>query len=218
MRATSSPRTGMTMMELIIVMTISGLVAWAGTHMVGSSMRVYRTGTVAADLDTRLSRAMNRIAWELKGCSLGTIDPLATAPASTASITYQVATGFAGDVIVWGAPARLEFQLEVGELEDGLDNDGDELVDEGNLVLVQDSGLPGEHTTVLCSFVRRYLDGETLNGLDDNGNGLVDEPGLAFDAGAGTLTVRLSLERRTPEGTLLTRTSQTTLRPRNPQP
>ena len=67
-------------------------------------------------------------------------------------------------------------------------------------------------------FVREFLQGEVGgNDADDNGNGLSDERGLCmtFDTDTNTLMVRLTIERLTSQGRLVTSTAETSVLLRN---
>ena len=143
------------------------------------------------------------------------LEPSLSAPLSSSWLTFQVVVGMEDGVPVFGPPVRLEFELDPDETDDGLDNDGDGVADEGRAVLVRNAGLPGEVRVVLSHWVRELLQGEEANGIDDNGNGLIDEPGLSFDVEGGSLNVRLSLERPDPDGRLITRTLATSVLFRN---
>ena len=104
-----------------------------------------------------------------------------------------------------------------GELDNGVDDNGNGLVDECRIEFQPD--VVGDPGLVIGwgSFVREYLEGEIPNGVDDNGNGLVDERGLCltYDNASGVLTVRLTLERLDPLGRPLTRTVETAVQVRN---
>lgn len=140
--------------------------------------------------------------------------PLPVAPLSAEGIEYRKSTGVVNGTVVWTAPHRIELQLEQGELDDGLDNNGNGLVDERVVVWTRE--LDGvEQRTVLCHGVRELLEGEVENGLDDNGNGLIDEAGLCFEPVGERLLIRLSLERLDAAGRPFTRTLETQVRPRN---
>jgi hypothetical protein len=106
---------------------------------------------------------------------IGTLDP------STASVIFGSLQGIAGTSQV--RYERIELQVLPKDCEDGLDNDGDGLVDD------QDPGCtgpadPSELDAFACN-----------NGLDDDGDGLIDmdDPGctrpgddIEFDFSAGT--------------------------------
>jgi hypothetical protein len=98
---------------------------------------------------------------------------------------------------------------------DGADNDGDGLVDEGEIVIERNFGSAGQQDTVIATSVPRLLLGELPNGADDNGNGLQDEAGLSFERLAdGSVRVRLTVQARK-QGTTFSRTVETTVLPRN---
>ena len=62
-----------------------------------------------------------------------------------------------------GKPELGTFTFELlGHCEDGVDNDGDGLVDEGRVVWIQNRGVLGERRAVLCNWVSETLLGERL--------------------------------------------------------
>jgi hypothetical protein len=84
------------------------------------------------------------------------------------------------------------------------------------VVWVRDAGLPSQRTTVVASSVAETLEGEVPgNGVDDNGNGLIDETGFCIDFDENVINVRLTIERMTPDGVLLARTTERAIRLRN---
>ena len=108
----------------------------------------------------------------------------------------------------------LSFEYEIGELDDGLDNNGNGLIDEGRLVLTENAGLTNDRR-VITRWVAELLEGELDDGLDNNGNGLVDEPGFLVERIGESLIVRVTLQKRDAEGRLMTRTARTSVRLRN---
>jgi hypothetical protein len=90
----------------------------------------------------------------------------------------------------------VRFDYEEGELDDGADNNGNGLVDEGCLFWTRDVGEPSEKTHVIARGVREYLEGEEPNLDDDNGNGLEDERGFCLERVGEALVIRLTLERQ----------------------
>jgi hypothetical protein len=105
--------------------------------------------------------------------------------------------------------------MDVGELENGLDDDGDGIIDEGRVILTRDFLGAEELSVVLAHDVRSRFEGELANGLDDNGNGLVDERGFCMTLQDGLLVLRLSIAGRSPEGTRTTSTVETSVHFRN---
>ena len=102
---------------------------------------------------------------------------------------------------------RLEFQYDEGESDNGADDNGNGLVDEGRVVLTRAVGTAEENSVVLCRSVREYLEGEEPNGSDDNGNGLVDEKGFCFTLDGDLLMVRLTIERLNADKHLVSETT-----------
>ena len=107
---------------------------------------------------------------------------------------------------------RIALELERVELDNGLDDNGNGLVDERMVVRIEDPGGPDERRKVICHDVSEYLAGEIPNGLDDNGNGLNDERGLSFVVLGDVLTIRLTLEAPGANENMLERTVQTSVR------
>jgi hypothetical protein len=124
-----------------------------------------------------------------------------------------------GKTPVWGP--RILYRVEPApmELNNGVDDNSNGLIDEGVLVRIEDFGGPDERRVVLARGVSELLEGEDANGLDDNGNGLDDEGGLAITIRtSGTrdaLTLRLTLQGVDASGAILERTLETTVALRN---
>lgn len=206
---------GLSLIEVLFATALIGLVLGSVAMAARRGSAAFRRSAANAALDAHAARALQRIVRELAGARGATLLPTPDPPFGSAALEYQLALGHAGGDVLWSAPARLAAELEPGELDDGLDDDGDGLVDEHVVRMVRDVGLPGEQRVVLARGVRVLLEGELDNGADDNGNGLIDERGLSFDLVGGTLTVRLSVERLGPDGETMTRTLETSVMIRN---
>ena len=211
----SHPRAGFTLIELaicsVILVTLLGSLALFS----GRSTDTLGTGTAQAELDARLRQTLARITDELLSSGFAVITPAATPPKGAEALTYRKSAGAVNGAIKWGSTQRLAFVYETGEVNDGTDNNGNGLVDEGTLEWTLDVGTPEERTVVLCHGVSEHPPGELENGGDDNGDGLVDEHGLSFERVGDALRVSLTLERLDPQKRLLTRTLATTVQPRN---
>jgi hypothetical protein len=121
----------------------------------------------------------------------------------------------AGFVPIWGPLTELLWEREPAELDDGQDNDGDGLVDEGRVVLVRNSGGVNERRVVLCSGVAEFAQGESAAVGDENGNGLDDERGFSLQRDGELLTVFLTLQEQVESAQVLTTSVRTSLRLRN---
>ncbi|MEW6071025.1 MAG: hypothetical protein AB1726_00330 [Planctomycetota bacterium] len=117
--------------------------------------------------------------------------------------------------IDWGSISRLAFAYADGELDDGVDNNGNGLADEGVITLTRRVGEAEEATVTLCRHVGELFPGETLNGADDNGNGVTDEPGFNAHLVGNVLELRIALVDVDPDGRPLGRTVNTSVRLRN---
>jgi len=206
---------GYTLLEMSIVLVLLGMVLGA-TFTVGmSSDKTYRTGTTAAHLEAQADMAVGRIVSDLRIARRDSLAPDPAPGSGGESVEYVQPVGITNGVVQWSPPRRLAFEYETGEIDDGLDNNRNGLVDEGQVVLREDFGGANERRHVITRWVRELAAGETANGADDNGNGLVDEPGFLVERFDETLVVRLTLEQRDGEGRLRNRTSRTSARMRN---
>jgi hypothetical protein len=210
-----SRRSGFGLIDLMIAVLVLGLLFGSIAAVGRTSTQVYRTGTVSVDVDARLRRTMDRIVRELISSGLHVLVPDPQPPIGSETLDYLQSAGVASGAILWGEPRRIAFEYELGEVDDGIDNNGNGSIDEGAVVLTIDVGGPNERRVVLCHGVREYLEGEVPNGLDDDGNGLRDEKGLSFSVEGGHLAVRLTVERRDEDGRPITRTIETSVKPRN---
>jgi hypothetical protein len=213
-RTARGRRAGITVVELLLASSLLAVVLGSITMIGRSTDRAYRNGAVNSHLESQISIAVQRIVTELRRAGVETIDPDPAAVGSR-TMSYLQATDFEDGQVSWTSTRQLLFEYEDGELDDGVDNNGNELVDEGRLVLVTDLGLPTEHRRVLTRWVREVAEGEEANGLDDDGDGLVDEPGFQLRREGRTIVVSLSLERLDAERRPVVRTASTSVRMRN---
>lgn len=209
-------RAGFTILEASIAITVIAIVILSVTTTVDRSGGAFTASTSAADLDALARRALDRVARDLATVVGTSLSPNGTLPGqSVDSLDYRTNTGWNGAAVTTGLLNRIERELDPAELDDGLDNDSDGLVDEGVLVWREDPGQPGERSTRRASYVAELLEGETANGVDDNGNGLVDESGFCIQITGNVMTLRLTLQRVDATGQLLTSTVETSVLIRN---
>lgn len=209
-------RAGSTLIEMLVALALLGTVLGALLAVGTTSTKLCETGVTNSNLEASARRALDRLSRELAGARAGSLDALAESPLWQDGIDFdRMSTMRADDGRITWSANRAEYRLETGEANDGLDNDGDGLADEGMLVLVQDAGGAAELELVLAHGVREYLEGELPNGIDDNGNGLVDEGGVAFERVDRDLRLHLTLETPGPDGRKVTRTLTTTIWSRN---
>lgn len=207
-------RAGFTLIEIVIS---AGILAMVAGSLVAASLqgdRAYRATNLETSLDALARRTLDRVAEELATVGAGVLVPNPTGQFGSDTLSFQTPIGFAGGVIVWGTQSRIAFEYETGEINDGVDNNGDGLADEGQLVLTRNLGTTNDRI-VLCHHVREYAEGETAAVGDDNGNGVSDERGFNVQRVGNLLVLRLSLEDVAPGQAAYARTLTTSVTLRN---
>jgi prepilin-type N-terminal cleavage/methylation domain-containing protein len=211
----ASSAAGYTLLEVVIALVIFLIVGLTSYEALAVTSRVAMHTSQTSELDQRAHRVVTRILRELQEARVESFVPEPVPPWGSAALSYQAAEISADNTIVWGAYRRLELVQSATDPKDGIDNDRDGLVDEHELRLVRDAGLPTEYATVLATDVSPLLEGEEANAADDNNNGLLDEPGFCVCLREGVLEVRLSLQGPAPNREVETRTVEMTIWPRN---
>ena len=206
------PRTrrssGFTLIEVMLVVALFGSILGSVVFVFRSSTRACQVGSTAGHLEAVVNRVLDRIADRLQASSHTTVTPSLVAPFSGPTIDFQRTVGFAAGVVTWSPTERIGFQYRPGELDNGVDDDGDGIVDDGRVVWTQNLGLANETSTPWAEGVTEYLQGELQNNLDDNGNGLIDERGLCFTVDVSSVIVRLTLQSRSANNVMITKTVQ----------
>jgi prepilin-type N-terminal cleavage/methylation domain-containing protein len=212
---TAGRRGGFSLVEVLVAAALLAVVLSSVALVGGAADKAYRTGTIESHLESKVAIAVDSMVDELRIAGVDTITPDPIPGVGASNIRYVQATGITNGEIDWTPLRTLRLELETGELDDGIDNNANGLIDEGRILLIEDLGGPDERQWVLTRWVAEFLEGEIENGLDDNGNGLVDESGFLVERIGESYVIRLTLQRRTVEGYLLTRTAQTSTKPRN---
>jgi len=205
-------RAGFTLIESLISVGLLAVLFLAVLQTSSRASDAFDEGSVEHELWTRTQRALERISTEVELGDAGLLAGAATSELGASEVTFSVPVDFVAGGVQWSPPVRIALELEPGELDDGLDNDGDGFVDERQVVRITAPGTADEQRLVLVRGVAELQDGELDNGLDDNANGLVDEPGLVFSAEGNLLTIRLTCRSRDEGGRVLTKTAATALR------
>ena len=209
-------RAGTSLIDLMIGLSLLALMLGSLATASRSGTHLFQSGVVRSQLEVQSLRTLNKIRQELFVSELASIAGIAQAPFWDDQLEFDQPDDFSSEAGMLSKQAvRFELRYEDGELDDGIDNDSDGLIDECVVVLIRDAGGAGEQEVVLCRNVSEYLEGELPNGADDNGNGLIDEKGLCFDITGQVLTLRLTLADRDRIGNVITRTLVTSIWLRN---
>jgi prepilin-type N-terminal cleavage/methylation domain-containing protein len=195
---TKTQRAGFTLLEVVIAMTIVGMIAANIAMVTRSSSQAYESGASLSALDAQLDRTMDRIALAVMASRRASLLPANSAPLWTPSLTYDQLLGYEDGAAVVGDVERIA--LVTGPEQ---------------IVWTQRPDTPDERRVVWSNWVREYFGVEALNGLDDDLNGLTDEAGLSFTVDGDRVTIRLTLERAGPNNTVIRRTQETTVTCRN---
>lgn len=206
---------GYTLTEAMIVLSILAIILGSAITAVKEGQDHFNRSVTSSVVNTKITRAVNRIAKRLTAAGRDSVFPWPTAPLGSDSISFQEVVAWNGSSAVWSEDVDIRLEYEPGELDNGLDDDDDGMVDECRVVLIENVGEADERNVVLISSVREFLAGEIPNGLDDNGNGLEDERGLCFEAQGNTLVVRLSVMRRDQDRRITLQTLETRVGVRN---
>jgi len=197
---------GFTLIEVALVVALFGTILGRVVLVFRSSTRACQVGSTEGHLEAVVNRVLDRIAERLQASSHTTVTPSLVAPFSSPTIDFQRTVGFAGGVVTWSPTERIGFQYRPGEIDNGIDDDGDGIADDGRVVWTQNVGLANETSTSWAEGVTEFLQGEIQNNLDDNGNGLIDERGLCFTVDVSSVVVRLTLQSRSANNVLITKT------------
>ncbi len=216
-RRRSSAAGGFTLVEAAISVALIGSLIAVVIGLLGRAQELEAHAIAMADLRTKARFTLDRITRELRDSGASSFDPAQpAAPLGASGLTFRRAVGFSSGAIQWGPPRRIEWRLAPGEVEDGLDNNGNGLADEGQIRFIENPGASPTVDVVLCDGVGKLALGETADALDNNGNGLVDERGLAFELLADVLIVRITLERSLRDGSKLRIAVETAILIQNP--
>ncbi|HUR27080.1 MAG TPA: prepilin-type N-terminal cleavage/methylation domain-containing protein [Planctomycetota bacterium] len=197
-RTPGSRRAGFTLIEIMIALTILGMIAANVLMVTRSSSKAYESGAAQSALDLQLERTMERIALAVMAARTQSLNPPNPFPLWTDSLTFDQSKGYE-------AGSEVTSDLQTIELIAGPEQ----------IVWKERPGSPDERKVVWTNWVRDLFKDEVGNGIDDDANGLVDEAGLAFTIEGNRVTIRLTLQREGPDHTVIKRTQETTVTCRN---
>ena len=195
----SRGRSGFTVLELVIGLALLAVLSVNIMWVLSATTNTSENETAQVILEDHTQTVLKRIALAIMRSSRETLEGDMAAPLSSDELQYSVQIGMENGEPVWDDPEAIA-------------------MDDVNtsIAWTKNPAAPEELRVVWTNLVRPLLEGEEMNGIDDNGNGLVDEKGLSFTVDRNAVTVRLSLERRRSDGTVLTRTVESTVTCRNP--
>ena len=191
MRA-SPDRRGFTLVEAMIALVVSAVVMAAFMGVLTLSHRHMDNVTVIGDLETDANDAVDHIADELR--QAGVLSPGWTLQQNM--VWFNPCSGQSAGTATWDSTRLLALSpMSASEdIWDGVDNNGDGLIDEGRLVL-SSFDATGAHQQVLANYVA--------------------SGGLVFSQSGNDITVTLTLKRLNDDGVPMSVTASTLVSLRN---
>lgn len=189
-----SRQRGTTLVELAVSVVILALIAGSIAIVTKQTSSAYNTVSSTIHQDVKARRSMRKIRSILSGTGVNEIVPPLAAGTWTDRVSFQPVIGYDVGGAIRGPLQELRPQSPANDPVDGIDNDGDGLVDERHLVWIRDLAAPAIRPMVVCRNVAVNLRGELNNAADDNGNGLIDEPGACFTIQDGIVRFFLTTE------------------------
>ena len=196
---------GASLIEVLIASTLAAVAIGGALSFAGENFRSTETLKSLSQLNTRAHRAMETMFANLLEAGVNSLPSGPLPPSEVSRMPFRRPVGFNGGSVQWGPEHLIELERDPSDPDDGVDNNGNGLVDECRIVLRIRPGQPDEVVTVLATRVAEFMRGELPNGLDDNDNGLIDEPGLVFERDDNTIVINLTMQQRGPQGRVFTR-------------
>lgn len=162
-------RRGFTLVEVAISIGVLGLVFSTLSMFLGTAQDSYRAGSTAMNLETQGSRVIRRIVDALRPADDGSITAVPSAPFSASEIDFQTVTPYDGQQSTYSAPLRIGLDVAQGtvrweenpgaaserrstwsggvtdylegEVFNGLDDNGNGLIDERGLCFSREGDL-----------------------------------------------------------------------------
>jgi type II secretory pathway pseudopilin PulG len=186
MRTPRHSRSGFTLLEALIATVVVTLVLGNVVFVLGSSNKAYEKESSASSLELQLDQTLDRIVLALMGASLESLDPGAQNPVFHDQLEFTQRLGVQDGQAVDSVPERIEMVLEggevmwrespdepseravlwsrwvrrylEGEVPNGIDDNGNGLVDESGLSFVIESS----RITIYLSLERVDADGNRV--------------------------------------------------------
>lgn len=206
-------RAGFTLLELVISVGIVSVMATIALMIQNTGNSALEASNLQLEAEGKARRGIERVAQELERAIVMNLFTNFTAAAPhSPSLTYLDAGGLVDGELVPGSVTHIAWESDPRDPDNGIDDDGDGLVDEGVIAMWREVGEDDQVRVVLCNDVTEFFPGEIENGADDDGNGLIDESGFHFERDGNLITVRVSVAIVVSDGTRVARTAETSIR------
>lgn len=196
--STRGPRSGFTLLEVLITLSLLAVLTWQGLAFFQQTGNATRRETAEAVVEDQARALLDRIALAVMGANRETLLPDSPSPWSASDLHYQVQLGLEDGEVVWSPPEQIAHAPEMAAV-----------------FWAESPGTEEERRVVWARLVAPFIEGELPNGVDDNGNGLIDESGLTFSVDRDAVEIWLTLETVASDGSRTTRTAHTVVTCRN---
>ena len=154
-------RGGFTLMELLLMSGILFVVIAKASLVTSSVLEFQAREGKAMTIDDQAQQVLDRIAYQVMSCDYETLKPIIEEPGDSSGVTYQFALGLEEGKVVWSNPQEIAKELQSsavywrenvgmederqvtwtrivssfleGEIPNGLDDNGNGLIDEKGL-------------------------------------------------------------------------------------
>lgn len=193
-------RSGFTLLEIVIALTITALLAVNIAMVSRTSSEATRSGIFWTTINDEADLTLDRISLAVMSSRADNIYPVRIAPGHTPEISYSVSLGVEEGELIESPPESISY-LETGT--------------GGKIVWKESPGLEEERSVTWSNWVPQLHMGEIDNGGDDNDNQLIDERGLAFDMVDDRVNIHLTISRIDHNGELVPTARNITVTCRN---
>jgi len=185
-RRARASRAAFTLLEMVISIGLVALVVTNIVLAMDTSTKAYEVGSSRVEIEEQARRTLDRIALAIMGSSRDGLAPGQEHPLHTSSLTYQLNLGYQDGEAVWSDPERIEREEEAaliawsrnpgapeeqrvvwtkwvreymnGEVANGIDDNGNGLIDEKGLSFT----INGDLVTIRLTLERVGPDGTAL--------------------------------------------------------
>lgn len=180
-------RSGFTLIETMIAMTVFLLIAINVNLVVGAGRSAATAGAFMMRIEDELHLTLDRMSLALMAADSREVDGPGQIPLSSGSVRFQTALGLNDGNVVHGPLEDVRWLPTAGG--------------EGMIEWRENPGDATERSVVWSKHVPVAFESEVLNNLrDDNRNDLNDEGGLAFTQLGRTLNIHLTVAREDEDG------------------
>lgn len=180
-------RSGLTFIEITISMVLLVIIGFKASLLLGMAAEVGEQKTTRIVLEDQAMRVLDQVSFAVMGADRETLFPDPDSPTYTEIVDYNVSLGVQDGEVVWSDPERIEMSAAAdqvvwtsrpgevnerrvvwcnivrpflaGELPNGVDDNGNGLVDESGLNFT----LQGNTVQIRLTLERTNADGDLIN-------------------------------------------------------